>query len=210
MQRGCHPQTSLGVPPPAALLCLAAPYCCGGCGLFSGLVGAQIVVKTQTQSLREQVLGYYADLGKEVYVLAGVRSIDPVSGQPKPPPRMTASEKRALEARRSIEFNRDDVLAFKQAGYLGEGRDGSLVFFADQQEKLKSEAPWLYGLVRDVAQQENRDRLAVMQRIIEITPELQGEEGPEMLRAILAEKYRQEAEPGMKVQLPDGSWQTKQ
>jgi hypothetical protein len=192
-----------------ALLCLGALCCAPGCGLFSGLVGAQIVVKTQTQSLREQVLGYYADLGKEVYILAGVRSIDPVSGQPKAPPRMTASERRALEARRSIEFDRDDVLAFKQAGYLGEGRDGSLVFFADQQEKLKSEAPWLYGLVRDVTQQENRDRLAVMQRIIEITPELQGEEGPEMLRAILAEKYRQEAGPGMKVQRADGTWETK-
>jgi len=192
-----------------ASACCLALWCGGGCGLFGDLVSTRIVVKSSRQSLREQVLGAYAEVGREVYLLAGVRSVDPFTGQPQPPRRMSPSEQRALEARRSMEFNRDDVLRFKRAGYVGEGRDGLLVFFTDQQEMLRAENPWLYELVRAVALEENRDRLNVMQRIIEITPELQGEGGPDMLRAILAEKSRQEAELGMKLQRPDSVWETR-
>ncbi len=194
------------------VFCALASALCGlgACSrLMGGLVGTRIVVRSSRQSLREQVLGSYEELGEEVFLLAGVRAVDPVTGKPSPPPLMSESERRALEARRSMEFNRDDVLRFKRLAYVGEDRQGLLVFFEDRKEKLRRGDPWLFGLVRDIAEEENRDRECIMKRIAETTPELGGEEGPRTVRQILAEMYRRQAEPGMKVQLSDGTWVTK-
>ena len=189
----------------AAVLALAAD----GCGnMLSGLVGTQIVVRTSRRSLREQVLGSYDEIGDEVWALAGVRSVDPISGETKPPPSMTESERRALEARRSMEFNRDDVTRFKREGYVGEGRDARLHSFPEQREKLRAQQPWLLSLVEAIVAEENEDRAKVIERIVETTPELKGEEGRRTVARILAEKYRREAEPGMRVQQPDGTWMT--
>jgi uncharacterized protein YdbL (DUF1318 family) len=174
------------------------------------LVATKIVVKGSKRTLREQVLGAYGELEEEVYVLASVRSIDPVSGKPSPPPKMTESRRSALDARRSMEFNRDDVFQFKREGYVGEAASGLLVIMPDAKVRLEKDDPWLFVLVRDVVAEENADRRNVMKRIIEITPELQGEGGMDTLKMILAEKHRQEAEPGMKIQSPDGKWVTKQ
>ena len=200
----------------AAVLCVlsvlsGALWCLGGCASLGlgGLVTTRVIVRSARQSLRDQVLGAYDELGEEVFALAGVRSVDPVTGKPAPPPVMTESQRLALAARRSMEFNRDDVLRFKRLGYAGEGADGFLVALEDGTKALQEENQWLFILVRDVVAEENEDRRRIASRIVETTLELQGEEGPEILQAILAEKYRQEAEPGMKVQLPDGTWVSK-
>jgi len=183
-----------------ALLALA------GCGLFSGLVGTEIVVKGRHRSLREQVLGSFDMLEEEVYELAGVRSIDPVTGAPKAPPQMTESKRQALAARQSMEFNRDDVLHFERAGYVGEGNNGLPVFFEDQKRTLKAQDSRLFKLVLEVCAEEARDRQVIMRRIVETNPELEGKQGLEAVRRILAEKFRQQAEPGTRIQLPDGRW----
>lgn len=190
-------------------LALLLAASCVGCNLASGLVGTKIVVQDRRQSLRNQILGSYEALEDEVYLLAGVRAIDPVSGAPRPAPRMTRSEKAALDARRSMEFNRDDVLRFKRRRYVGEGNDALLVFFREQQEKLKTEDPRLYRLVKEITAEENRDRMAIMKRIVETTPDLAGEKGLQTVRAILTEYYREQAEPGMSIQTSDGAWTTK-
>jgi hypothetical protein len=194
---------------PGWLLCAAALLTAGGCSWFGGLVGTQIEVKGGQRSLEEQVLGAFDQVGQEVYVLAGVRSVDPISGAPEPPPPMTESESRALSARRRMEYNRDDVLSFKRQGVAGEANDGLLATFPDAMEKLKAADPRRYSLVTDVVREENEDRAVVMQRIVDTNPELSGEQGLAQVRSILADRYRQESEPGMKVQLPDGTWTTK-
>jgi hypothetical protein len=193
----------------AAVICAVFLLQCG-CSWLGGLVTAEIVVKSSRQSLREQILGTYDEVGEEVYLLAGVRSVDPLTGKTRPAPPTTESERRALQARRSMEFNRDDLLLFKRLGFVGEGRDGLLVFFDDQKERLASGNAWLAGLVADLTAEENRDRLVIMKRIVETTPELRGEGGLQMVQQVMAEKYRSEAEPGMRVQLPDGAWVTKE
>jgi hypothetical protein len=197
----------------AVKLCALAAvlWAAGGCGtLLSRMVGTQILVKSSRMSLREQVLGSYDEVGNEVFMLAGVRSVDPVSGAPAAPPRVTESEQSALDARRSMEFNRDDVQRFKRARYVGEGRDGKLVFFSEEKDRLAQEDPWLCKLVEDVTREENSDRERIMQRILETTPELTDEKGRSAVGQILAEKYRQEAETGVKVQDPEsGQWTIK-
>ena len=190
---------------------LGALWWMSGCTMLGleGLVATRIVVKSARQSIKEQVLGAYDELPQEVYALAGVRSVDPLTGQPEPPPPMSESRRRALAAARSMEFNRDDVLSFKRLRYVGEGTDGFLVVLEDRLGKLQEEDAWRFKLVHDITAEENADRRAIMDRLIETTPELQGDDGLEMVKAILAEKHRQEAEPGMRLQLPDGTWVTK-
>ncbi len=190
------------------LLCVVA-LAAGGCSWLGGLVGAKIEVRGSQESLEQQVLGSFDQVGKEVYVLAGVRSIDPISGAPEPPPPMTQSESRALAARRRMEYNRDDILSFERQGVVGEANDGTVATFPDAMAKLKTDDPRRYALVTDVVKEENADRAVVMQRIVDTNPELTGEKGLDQVRSILAARYRQDAEPGMKVQLPDGTWTTK-
>ena len=193
-------------------LCVAVTAVCALCGcgqLLSGVVGTQIVVRGSRQSLREQVLGAYDNVGHEVFLLAGVRSVDPETGEPEPPPKMTDSERGALQAGRSMAFNRDDLLRFKRLGYVGEGRDALPVFFPRQRELLAAEDPWLEALVQAVTEEERRDRQSIMRRILDTTPALDGEEGMATVQAILAARYRQEAEPGMMVQSADGAWVVK-
>jgi hypothetical protein len=191
------------------LLCVLALAAAGGCSWLGGLVGTQITVRGGQRSLEEQVLGSFDQVGQEVYVLAGVRSIDPISGAPEAPPPMTQSQSAALAAGRRMEYNRDDVLSFKRQGIAGEANDGLLATFPDAMDKLKTTDPRSYRLATDVVREENEDRTVIMQRIVDTNPELSGEQGLAQVRRILADRYRQEAEPGMKVQLTDGSWVTK-
>lgn len=186
-------------------------WCAGGCTWLGleRLVTTRIVVKSAAQSLTEQIFGAYDELGEEVYLLAGVRSVDPMTGEPEAPPEQSESQRRALEARRGMEFNRDDVLRFKRLGYLGEGLDGLLAVREQNLGDLPQEDPWLFQLVREVGDEENTNRRCIWDRIIETTPELQGEDGLATLQAVMAEKHRQEAEPGMEIQQPDGTWVTK-
>lgn len=192
-----------------ALLALSFLVAPSGCNL-GGLVGTRIEVRGGQRSLEEQVLGAYEHVGEEVYLLAGVRSVDPATGEPTPPPPMTESEQRALEARRRMEFNRDDIEPFKQEGYVGEGNDGLLAFFPEPMEQLAAENPDGHELVRAVVEEENEDRLTIMERIVRTNPDLRGEQGMETVRRILAARYRRESAPGVMVQMPDGTWTAKE
>jgi len=187
-----------------ALLAVAV-LTAAGCSWLGGMVGTQIRVG-ERRSLEEQVLGAFDQVADEVYVLAGVRSVDPISGAPTAPPPMTQSEARALAAGRRMEFNRDDVLAFKREGLVGEGNDALLTAFPDAMARLATEDPRRHALVQEVVREENEDRRTIMQRIVDTNPDLIGAEGLDQVRRILAARYRQEAEPGTMVQLPDGSW----
>ena len=180
-----------------------------GCAWITKLVSTEIVVVSSTRSLRQQVLGVYDQVGEEVYSLAGVRAVDPVTGQATAPPPMTESERRVLAARRRMEFNRDDVHTFMQRQYVGEANTGTLEFFEDHKARLEADDPWLYALIAEIVAQENEDREAILQRIMAVTPQLAGENGEQDARAILADRYRMEAQPGTRVQLSNGDWQTK-
>jgi len=187
---------------------LGACALAAGCGMLGGLVGTRIEIRGTQRSLEEQVLGAFQQMGREVYLLAGVRSVDPMTGAPKPPAPMTASQARALRARRRMEYNRDDILDFERQGYIGEGNDGFVVLFDGAIGRLRAENPRLARIVEAVAREENEDRRVIMQRIVDTTPELKGEEGLAAVGRILARQRRREAEPGVRVQLANGEWIT--
>ena len=182
----------------AALLLLLA-----GCNGLGGIVGTRIEVEGGQRTIEEQVLGSFEHIGEEVYVLAGVRAVDPASGRPSAPRPMTASEQRGLAARRRMEFNLDDVRRFLREGWVGEGNDGLPVVLQEPADARQA------ALVRDVTEEERTDRTAVMRRIVDTTPGLTGEDGMATVGRVLAARFRQEAEAGMRVQSPDGTWTTK-
>jgi len=187
-----------------ALLCVAC-----GCVSLGDLVGTEIEITGRQQSIEQQVLGSFENLGDEVYLLAGVRSVDPMSGEPTPPPPATESKEGALRARRRMEFNRDDIISFEKAGYVGETMGGLLKLLDKEMQNLRAEDQRRYDLVRAVAEEENEDRGTVMRRIVTANPDLRGEAGMEAVGRILASRYRRDAPEGAKVQLPDGSWTVK-
>jgi len=180
-----------------------------GCSL-GWLVGTQIEIQGAQTSLEQQVLGSFDRLGEEVYLLAGVRAVDPVTGAAEAPPPMTRSEAGALAARRRMEFNRDDILRFKRQGDVGEANNGLLVAFDEQVDALQQSDPRAADLVEALVSEENEDRSVIMRRLVDTNPALGGDEGPAAIGRILASKYRREAEAGMRVQLPDGTWTTAQ
>jgi hypothetical protein len=188
--------------------------CCGlallvvsGCqNWLSGLITTRVVVRGQGESLRDQILGSYQRMGAEVYAMAGVRSVDPVTGEVKPAPEMTESQQRALNARRRMEFNRDDIRWFKREGYVGESYRGRLVFLDDPGQDLLERDPWLHDLVQGVVEEENSDRAVIVERLLRTAPELEGKSGRRTIWRVLARKYRADARPGTITQREDGVW----
>ena len=108
-----------------------------------------------------------------------------------------------------MEFNRDDVIRFQRSGYVGKGNGGLLVVFPEELQDVRAAQPRLPDLVQAIVEEENEDRLVIAQRIVDTNPKLKGEEGLLTVQRVLAAKHRQEAEAGMKLQLPDGTWTTK-
>ena len=188
----------------AGLVLLAA-----GCNWLGGMVGTEIEVTGGQRSIEEQVLGSFEQLGEEVYLVAGVRSVDASTGRPSAAPPTTAGEQRALEARRRMEFNRDDVQRFLREGYLGEGNDGLPAIFGEALDGAPRDEPRLVQLIKDIYQEEAADRRVIMQRIVDTTPGLKGEAGMETVGRVLAARFRQEAPPGTPIQTPDGQWTTR-
>lgn len=194
----------------ASCCLLVALALCGCQNWLGGLITTRIVVRGQRRSLREQVLGSYEQMGADVYALAGVRSVNPMTGEVELPPEMTESRRRALAARRRMEFNRDDVRWFRREGYAGESYSGRLEILPEPARELERKDPWLHRLVSDVVEEVNADRAVIVTRILETTPELEGQSGRRTVWRILARRYQGEASPQTMLQREDGTWVRKQ
>jgi hypothetical protein len=181
----------------------------GGCGSLGWLVGASIDVRGAHRTLEDQILGAFEHIGQEVYLLAGVRSVDPMTGVPQAPRPMSAAEAAAIRARQRMEYNRDDLVQFERDGFLGEANDASVAVLAEGTAALREQNPRLHDLVRALAAEENEDRLVVMRRIAATNPDLHGEDGLGTVRRVLASRYREAAPAGAAVQLRDGTWSVK-
>jgi uncharacterized protein YdbL (DUF1318 family) len=170
-------------------------------GCAKSLVSVNVEVVDEKTLLERQVLGSYEELGKDLVLIASVRSVD-TSGKLKPRPMMPPGKKRAVAAMQGREFNRDDVERFKGMGAVGENNEGLLTYFETEQlkkdEKLKS-------FVQAIIKEENEDRLVIMDRIIETNENFKTEDLPKV-RKIFANLNRDNAKPGELVQTDDGKW----
>ncbi len=186
----------------AGILAVAL-WALGGAGC-SSLVGVDVTVVDQKTALENQILGSYEELGNEMLLLASVRSVDE-DGKLKTVAEIPPGKMEAIRALQRQEFNRDDIQAFKADGVAGEGNEGLLVFF--ETEKTKSD-PKFKAFAQSIIAEENADRLAILERTVATNEAFADGDLPKVQR-IFASLNRDNAKPGEKIQLEDGSWSVK-
>jgi uncharacterized protein YdbL (DUF1318 family) len=187
------------------MLVLAGAVLAGALGW--GCVQLRVEAVDPHERLEQQVLAQFDSFSQEVYATGSVRAVDLETGRPEPPPPQTDSKRRALEAQRTREFNRDDIRQFKDSQWVRETNLGLLEIYEEKAGGLKESDPRKRALIEDVVREENESRRALMRRVLETSDVLEGEAGMRDIEAIYAKKMRTEAQPGDWVQDPDGTWQ---
>lgn len=177
----------------------AAVSACGG-----KLADVNVTVVDQKTALENQVLGSYEELGQDVMLLASVRSVDE-SGKLKTVAEIPPGKMKAVRAKQRQEFNLDDINQFKLDGAAGEGMDGYLVFL--ETEKTKTDAEYK-KFVETLIAEENEDRKAIYERIVATNTAFTEGDLPKVEK-ISASLNRDNAKPGEKIQLENGSWSVK-
>jgi hypothetical protein len=165
------------------------------------LVGVNVEVVDEKTLLERQILGSYDELSKDLVMIASVRGVDD-AGKIKPAPYLPPGKEKALRAAQSREFNRDDIEQFKKDGCAGEGRDGLLA--VRSCGKAKADRQYA-GLLKSVTEEENRDRLVILARVIETSENLKPDDLPKLKR-VFAQMNRDAARKGDAVQNEDGTW----
>lgn len=148
-------------------------------------------------ALENQILGTYNQVKEDVWMVASVRAANPDS-------QITISDEKrtVLNAIQNREFNRDDVEEFMRDGLVGENARGYVEIRDPQKVAADAERQ---RLVEKIVTEENRDRQIIMQRIIDINPNIESSDLAEVEKAF-ANVNRENAKPGEWIQLPGGEW----
>ncbi|MBF0295461.1 MAG: DUF1318 domain-containing protein [Magnetococcales bacterium] len=177
---------------------VAAALLVAGCG--GPLL--EVTLVDERTALENQVLGSYAELGREVMLLASVRGLDPQGHLVKKTP-LAPNHKLVVRALQRTAFNRDDLDRFKRAGVIGENNQGGVTLLAPEKVDA-GQRPFVANLVEE----ENADRKVIMARMIDTDEKLTEGDLPR-IRAVFANMQRDNAPPGVPIQQPDGSWKPK-
>ncbi len=177
-------------------------FCITGCA--EKLVDVNVTIVDQKTALENQILGSYEELGNEVLLLASVRSVDE-EGKLKPVIEVPKGKRKALKAMQRQEFNRDDIREFKNTLCAGEGNDGLLKYFENERTLKDSDYK---KFVMAILQEENEDRLTILQRIVATNENFSEKDLPKVQK-ISASLNRDNASSGEKVQSDDGAWSIK-
>ncbi len=168
--------------------------------LLGGCVSAKINVVDERTALENQILGSYEELDRDMQLLASVRGVDAKS-QAQPPPSYTQQRQRAIAARQTQKFNRDDVDELKQAGCIGEANDGTL---SKRPCELASDPAVAARLERVIAS-ENQARSVILRFAVTASPDLTEKDLPQVT-ATYARMQREKARSGEWIQEPLGEW----
>lgn len=171
---------------PTAALALAA--------LLGGCVTVRPVVLDRKTELENQILGTFRRLDRELILASSVRGAAVAA-------RLSPLQREALEAMLNREFNRDDIDALKDKQVVGEGSDGLLKVLVAGGEAAEAQR------VLRLVEQENKDRMVIMRRVIQVDPTLRDKDLP-LVRRIFARLMAQVATPGQRVQQEGGAWDT--
>jgi hypothetical protein len=177
------------------LMCILLFLLIIGCAIQT----PEVRITGEKTALENQILGQYARLEEEVWMLVSYRAPD--SAQ------VTFSEGRRqmLEAIRDRMFNRDDVETFKRDGVVGEAMTG-LLEVRPIDKYIQDDS--YRTLVDTVTAQENRDRKVIMVRIVELETNLDTEE-PDKVAEVFA-RLNQEGSPnGTWIEVTQGKWAKK-
>jgi len=176
------------------------------------LAQVRVNVVSERTALENQVLGSYNALTQDVLLVASVRGVDPL-GRVEPPPERSGDQQDAVAAVQVLAFHADDVEAFKALGWVGENNRGLLTAFDMDKEGVPEDLKAFAGRYgkgefEKVVEDVNRARLVVMERVVAVNEHLT-EEDLEEIHQVFGRLNAENARPGEKIQLEDGSWVTK-
>jgi uncharacterized protein YdbL (DUF1318 family) len=159
----------------------------------------EVRITGEKTALENQILGQYARLQEEVWMLVSYRALDSTS--------QTFSQERrqVLEAIRNRMFNRDDVEEFKQDGAVGEALSGLLVVRPTQ--KYEQDIGY-HTRLDTVVSQENRDRSVIMVRIVELETNLDTKESDKVAE-VFARLNQEGSAKGTWIEMSPGKWDRK-
>ena len=161
---------------------------------LGGCVSLKPVFLDRKTQLENQVLGSFQRLEQDLILASSVRGERPAA-------KLSPLQREAVEAMMSRAFNKDDVDALKQEQVVGEANTGMLSIRTPPKE------PALAKRVAALVQQENRDRMVIINRVIQLDPQLGDKDLPEVKR-IFYRLNLQTAQPGDLVQREAGDWET--
>ena len=160
-------------------------------------------VTSQRTALENQVMGSYKELEDDLVLISAVRGRSE-SGAVSP------MRRRALDAKQNQDFNRDDMDELKGMGLVGETTQGKVVVLppgvAGKAAKAADEKT--SRLASQLVAEENQDREAIWQRIVESNENLSAKDLP-AVRATYAKMLRENAAEGHWIQSENGSWTQK-
>ncbi|HDI52440.1 DUF1318 domain-containing protein [candidate division KSB1 bacterium] len=167
----------------------------GGCSIKT----PEIKVTGEKTALEKQVIGTYQEIESDTQLLASARM---VPGRGKKTPVMSAEKRRVIQAIKNRKFNKDDIDEFKRLEIVGENNRGFLEII--HPEKIAQDVT-LAKRVQEIVAEENRDREIIIDRVLEINPNLKDTDRKQVC-SIFAKMNRENSEPGTWIQLPDGQW----
>jgi uncharacterized protein YdbL (DUF1318 family) len=151
--------------------------------------------------LENQVLGSYAELGEDVWMVSNVRAAgEPIYGyEPLIPEGELDPEKAAaLTALLDTLYTADEVTRLKAAGLVGETAEGYLAVTPSGEDEVYAE---------EVVRRENNNRSLIYERLTVTTPELAHSPDPRAeVERIFARYYREKLAPGMCYLDESGNW----
>ncbi len=165
-----------------------------------------ILALPERTALENQVLGtyeYLTDNDRFYGAVPGVATrgdIDSISSPSGTALELSAVRRNVLKAVLHQEFQRNEIIRLKAAGYIGEASNGYLHLFRDRIPDAE------LVRVERIASDENTDRRAVVDGIIATNPGL-SEQDRVKVEAIFARQYRDSARPGDWYQVANGKWQ---
>ena len=160
-------------------------------------------VTSQRTALENQVMGTYKELDDDLILASSVRGLKTKADAPAA--KVSASKKSALDARQNQLFNQDDIDELKQQQILGEANGGTVVLLPRHLVKGEAPASKDYALAAQIAAEENRDRQAIWQRIIDSNEHLTARDLPNV-KMTYAKMLRDNAAGGVWYQDDSGSW----
>jgi len=159
----------------------------------AGCVSLKPVTLERKTLLENQVLGTFERLEQEMILASSVRG-------ERPAPALSPLEREAVEAMMSRAFNADDVDALKAEQVVGEANTGMLMILTPPKEPEPAQR------AAALVQQENRDRMVIIRRVIQLDRQLSDKNLPEVQR-IFYRLNLQTARAGEKVQREAGDWE---
>jgi|GEM_PF-1174582 len=151
--------------------------------------------------LENQVLGSYAELGEDVWMVSNVRAAgEPIYGyEPLIPEGELDPEKAtALTALLDTLYTADEVTRLKVAGLVGETAGGYLAVTPAGEGEVYAE---------EIVARKNNNRGLVYDRLAVTTPELARSPDPRaQVEGVFARYYREKLAPGMYYLDGSGNW----